>query len=106
MSFIIVYTTNKDEAEARKIAAHLLKKRLIACANFFPIGSMYWWEGRIQEDKEVVSILKAREEDWEAVKEEITSLHSYGCPCIIRLSADANKGYEDWLEGQASRPGR
>ena len=50
--FITVYTTHPDLKTAKRISSVLLKKRLIACANFFPITSMYWWEGKIQNDSE------------------------------------------------------
>ena len=52
MKFIFVYITNPTQKEAEKIAKHLLKKRLVACVNFFPVKSFYWWEGEILSEKE------------------------------------------------------
>jgi len=37
---ILVYVTNENLDQAQKIANYLLQKRLIACANFFPITSL------------------------------------------------------------------
>jgi periplasmic divalent cation tolerance protein len=42
------YITNPSKEEAKRIAKHLLDKRIIACANIFPIESMYWWDGKDQ----------------------------------------------------------
>ncbi|MBI3290972.1 divalent-cation tolerance protein CutA [Candidatus Falkowbacteria bacterium] len=98
MSFITVYTTNKDLAEAKKIANVLLKKKLIACANFFPIKSMYWWRGKIQNDSEVISLLKTRKENWTKVRDAIKKMHSYKVPCIEKFFVSANKDYEDWVK--------
>ena len=46
-----VYITCKDKKEARKISRFLLEKKLIACANIFPIESMYRWEGKMVDDE-------------------------------------------------------
>ncbi|MAF13874.1 MAG: divalent-cation tolerance protein CutA [Parcubacteria group bacterium] len=97
MPFITVYTTNKNLAEAKKIANSLLKQKLIACANFFPIKNMYWWKGKIENDNEVVSILKTRKENWNKVKNQIKKLHSYEVPCIEKFNVSANKDYENWI---------
>ncbi|PIN71827.1 divalent-cation tolerance protein CutA [Candidatus Woesearchaeota archaeon CG10_big_fil_rev_8_21_14_0_10_45_5] len=97
MAFIIVYVTHENLGNAQRMAAHLLKKRLIACANFFPIKSSYWWKGKIENSQEIVSLLKTRKENWEKVKSEIKKIHSYKTPCIIKIGAEANKDYESWI---------
>lgn len=98
MSFIIIYTTNKNFEEAKKIANYLLENKLIACANFFPISSSYLWKGKIKNSSEVVSILKTREENFEKIKQEIKSLHSYETPCIIKIDVEANEEFEKWVK--------
>lgn len=92
----LVYITCKDEKEAGKISMHLLKKRLIACANIFPIKSMYWWIGKIAKDNEHVIIAKTNDKNFKKAVIEIKKLHSYSIPCILKISAIANKDYEDW----------
>lgn len=96
--FITIYTTNPDLKTAKKIASVLLKKRLIACANFFPIKSMYWWKDKIENNSEIVSLLKTKKENWTKVKAEIEKIHPYDIPCIERLSVDSNKSYEEWVK--------
>lgn len=96
--FITIYTTNPDLKTAKKIANVLLKKRLIACANFFPITSIYRWKNKIENDSEVVALLKTKKENWSKVKKEIEKIHPYNVPCIEKLRVDANQSYEDWIQ--------
>jgi len=98
MSFIFVYVTNPNKKTASKIALHLLKKRLIACANIFPIDSVYWWEDKIENTKEYVLIAKTKEDNWKKVKTEIKKVHPYTVPCITKINVEANKEYEEWLK--------
>ena len=99
---ILIYITCKDNKEAKKISKALLEKRLVACTNIHPIGSMYWWENKIQEDNEVVLLAKTGEKNYEKVKEEVQKLHSYEIPCILRIKAEANKEYNKWIEEETS----
>lgn len=98
MSFIFVYVANPNKKEAKRIALQLLKKKLVACANVFPIDSAYWWKGKIEKEKEWVLILKTKKENWEKVKEETKRIHPYSVPCIAKIDVEANKEYEDWLK--------
>ena len=97
MTFIILYVTHKNLENAQKVASHLLQKKLIACANFFPITSSYWWKGKIENSEEIVSLLKTRKENWEKVKSEIKKIHPYETPCIMKINAEANADYESWI---------
>ena len=94
---ILVYITCKDNKEAKRISKGLLEKRLVACANIHPIESMYWWKGKIQEDKEVVVIAKTKDSCYEKVKGEIKKIHSYDVPCILKIKAEANEEYGKWI---------
>ena len=93
----LVYITCKDEKEAENISMHLLKKRLIACANVFPIKSMYWWKGKIAKSNEYAIIAKTNDKNFKKLELEVKRLHSYEIPCILRLNATANKEYQAWL---------
>lgn len=97
MDFSVVYVTAKDEEEARKIANHLLEKRLIACANMFPIKSLYWWKDAIESGNEVALIMKTHNRHKESIISEVKALHSYEMPCIEFLPIE--DGDPDYLEG-------
>ena len=96
----LVYITCKDKKEAEKISRRLLIKRVIACANIFPIRSMYWWKGRIVNDAENVIIAKTINKKLRQLENEVKGLHSYEIPCILKIGAYANKEYEVWLNKQ------
>lgn len=90
-----------NNEEAKKIVKHLLKKKLIACANIFPIESFYHWKGKMESGKEFVSLLKASEKNWEKVQKEVKQLHSYEIPCIIKINAEANEEFEKWVKSES-----
>ena len=98
MNLIFVYITNPTRKEAKKIAKHLLKKKLIACANIFPIDSLYWWEGKIVQEKEFVLIAKTKKENFEKVKREVENIHSYEIPCIVKIPVSSNEKYYKWIK--------
>jgi len=95
---ISVYITCKDKKEAKRISKHLLEKRLIACSNMFPIESMYWWNNKINEDKEIAIIAKTTKNNFDKIKKEIKNIHSYEVPCVIAWDiVEGNKDYLDWM---------
>jgi len=94
----LIYITCKDKQEAKKISKALLEKRLIACSNMFPIESMYWWKGKIEEDNEIVILAKTKDKNYDKIKEEVKKLHSYEVPCILKIDAKANEDYQKWVD--------
>jgi len=94
----LVYITCKDKHEAVKISKLLLDNKLAACTNFFPISSMYWWEGKLNNDDEFVVIAKTKAENYDKIKEEVKKVHSYDIPCILCFDADANEEYVKWVD--------
>jgi len=93
---MLVYVTCKDVKEAEKISRHLLEKKLIACANYFPVKSMYWWDNQIVDDSEFVLIVKCV--NFEKVKKEVKKVHSYKIPCILKIDAVGNEEYMNWVQ--------
>lgn len=102
MNFLIFYVTCPSEQAAKDIAAHLLEKKLIACANIFPIQSSYRWEGSIQHDDEWVCMLKSTLALEAIVEKEINSIHPYQVPCIMRYEGRANADYTKWIHDQCT----
>lgn len=103
MGFIVLYVTCKDKKEAEKISSALLDKKLIACVNFFPIQSSFWWKGKIDNSNEIVALLKTKKENWKVVEEEIKKLHSYETPCIMKFDVEANDDYEKWVNEETKK---
>ena len=101
MNFILIYITNPTKEEARKIAKHLLEKKLVACANIYSdIESLYSWKGKIADETEFVLVVKTIEGNFEKVKNEVEKMHSYNVPCIIKIPVSSNEKYFEWLKGE------
>ncbi len=98
MKFIIIYITHPNLKIAKKVTEALLKDRLIACVNYFPIESAYWWKGKIESGKEIVSLMKTKKENWTKVKKAVETMHPYETPCIMKLEVKSNKAYADWIK--------
>ncbi|MFC1752644.1 divalent-cation tolerance protein CutA [Thermoproteota archaeon] len=99
---ILIYVPCKDEEQAKTIGKTLLEKRLIACANIFPISSMYWWQGKIEDGSEAVLLCKTKTQMYDDVARVVKDLHSYETPCIMKIEVDANKEYVEWAEQELS----
>lgn len=100
LSMALIYITCKDLKEANKISMLLLEKRLIACANLFPIKSMYLWKGKIENQNEFAIIAKTLEKKYIKIKAEVSKLHSYKIPCILKIDAEANEAYDNWVNDE------
>jgi len=104
MKLNLIYITAKDKEEAGKIGRALVEARLAACVNIIEnMNSIYWWEGKIQDESEAILIAKTRELLVPKLIEKVKSLHSYECPCIVSLPLlGGNKDYLDWIEKETA----
>lgn len=97
---LIVLVTAPDEKTAQTIAQTLLEKKLIACANIVPaVQSLFWWQEEIENEDEVLLLLKTRAVLFEQLASAIRAVHPYQVPEIIALpvvmgSAD----YLSWID--------
>lgn len=104
MRIAVIYTTHSSAESASACCDQLLQERLIACANIFPIQSAYWWQGDIQREGEYAAVLKTSPRLWEALKVRIEAIHPYETPCIVKIEAEANAAYAQWIESQVTFP--
>ena len=83
--YLVVLVTAESEAQARRIARRLLQNKLAACVNFVPMESMFLWQGAIQEEEEVLMIIKTTTEMFDELMSAVKSLHTYDTPEIIGM---------------------
>ena len=95
---VLAYIICKDNKEAERISMLLLKKRLIACANIFPVKSLYWWKGKILKHAESVLIAKSSRKKYKKLEREVKKIHSYEVPCILNINAIPNIEYGRWAQ--------
>jgi periplasmic divalent cation tolerance protein len=98
-SEIIVIITASSEQEAKSIATALVEEKLAACINIVPaIHSIYWWEGKVCQDSEVMLIGKSVKSLFPSILHRVKSLHSYQVPEIISFPiSDGLPEYLSWI---------
>ena len=95
----IVLTTAGSEEEARKIAWHLVETRMCACVNIMPqVASIYRWQGKVEEAREWLLLIKTSEAAVGRVQQAIIDLHSYDLPeCICLTIEGGSPDYLAWI---------
>ncbi|HLB71554.1 MAG: divalent-cation tolerance protein CutA [Candidatus Methanoperedens sp.] len=97
--FSIVYITAGSQEEAKEIGRKLVKERLAACVNIFPINSIFRWKDKIDESEEFGMILKTRSEKVRDIEKRIKEIHSYEVPCVVSFRVDEGSvDYLKWVE--------
>lgn len=95
-----------DLDSARHIGTHLIKNQLAACVNLIPkVESIYSWNNEINQDLEVLTLFKTKEELLDKLELAILELHSYDVPEIIVLPVDGgSKSYLEWIADSTKFP--
>lgn len=105
MEYRSVYITCKDEAEAHSIGHTLISEKLAACVNYFPINSIYRWQGRIEESSEAAVIAKTTAALAKPLVERVKQIHSYELPCIVAWKIESgNPAFLDWIGESTGQP--
>lgn len=101
---IYVFWSCRDKIEAKKIIHQLLDQRLIACASIFPeVESIYRWEGKIEESREVKVILKTGPKHFDAIQNIIQAQCSYEVPEIVQININqGNSHYLSWIADECN----
>lgn len=102
-AFGVVLVTVPSQEEAIALARSLVEQKLVACANLFPVQSIYTWDGNLCEEQEWQLILKTRLDRFFQLEHAIREQHSYDVPEIIALPiVNASDPYSQWIEAQTS----
>lgn len=96
----LALTTCHSTAQAAQLASALLKRRVVACCTVLPgATSVFWWNGRITKEREVVCLLKTQADRVEALKSALAELHPYDTPECLVLPVEAGLDkYLKWLK--------
>ncbi len=97
MNELVVFITAPSQDEAERIAKVLIETRLAGCVNIIKdIRSIYIWEGKVEDEPEVLMIAKTQKHIFDSLVKKVKELHSYTVPEIIALPIVA--GSEDYLK--------
>lgn len=101
---IYIFWTCRDKQEAKKIIHGLLGQQLIACASIFPeVESIYRWEGKIEESREIKVILKTQPKHFDTVQSYIQTHCSYEAPEVLQVDiVQGNPRYLSWIVEETS----
>lgn len=101
----LVYITAPSQDDAVKLAQAIVGDRLAACANVLgAITSVYWWDGKVNQDGEVAVVFKTRADLVETLTARVRELHPYDCPCVVSLPIDGgNPDFLAWIASE-TRP--
>lgn len=97
-----VLMTAPDRETGREVAARLVRERLAACGNVLEgITSVFWWEGEVQDEPEVLVILKTTREHAGRLTERARELHPYDVPEVLALPVEQGlREYLDWVRDE------
>jgi periplasmic divalent cation tolerance protein len=101
-----VLVTAPDLKTARKLARTTLSEHLVACANILPkIESHYWWQGKLEQNNEVLVIFKTTRKLLPQLADCIRANHPYDTPEIIALPIQASTSqYLAWIDDSTQPP--
>jgi periplasmic divalent cation tolerance protein len=104
---VVVLVTAPDRSSAERLATALVDERLAACVNIVgPIQSVYLWDGRRQQDEELLLLIKSRAELFGELRARVLELHSYDTPEVIQVPiTDGSAAYLDWILAATRRHG-
>lgn len=102
---VFLYVTVPDMEVARVIAGGAVRERFAACANILPqMVAVYEWDGDIEEENEMIVILKTRSSVAKDLAGWIADHHPYEVPCILEIPLGrGNAPYVNWLRNQVNK---
>ena len=100
MKAMVVYVTADSRKVADKIAQALIEEKLAACVSIVPeIYSRYRWLGHVENEKELLLVIKTLPSRYAALEKRVKQLHSYTVPEILAMPVvKGNPAYLRWLK--------
>lgn len=94
---ILFYVPCDLKKTAQNLAKKALHENLAACAQIFPVQSLYLWDNKVNDTSEYVLILKTLKSKVKPLKKLLESIHPYETPAILTTVMDVNKAYYQWM---------
>jgi periplasmic divalent cation tolerance protein len=99
---LVVLATAPSADKGAEIARALVEGRLAACGNVVPgVRSIYRWQGKVQDEGEVLLVLKTTRARFPALRERLLALHPYEVPEVLALPVEAgSEPYLAWVDAE------
>ncbi|XP_063360726.1 protein CutA homolog [Cydia amplana] len=97
--YSVAYVTVPNNEVAKTLAHGLVKQKLAACVNIIPqVTSVYMWKGEINEDSELLLMIKTRTSQVDQLTTYVRSNHPYEvCEVISLPIKNGNPPYLKWI---------
>lgn len=87
-----------NTVDAAAVARELVERRLAACAQFWPMHSVYRWEGQVEEGEECMLTAKTVAGLLPEIDAFVRARHAYDVPEIMALPVLwASEPYARWV---------
>jgi periplasmic divalent cation tolerance protein len=97
---VLIYTTCRDTEEATKLGTMILREKLAACVNIWPIQTIYHSGkgGELKNELEATLLVKTMEPRISEIEEFISKNHSYSVPYVGAIEIRRfNRPYREWM---------
>ena len=97
---VVILSTAPDADTANRLAQGLVENRLAACVNIMPdIRSIYRWQGTVQNESEIMMVIKSTQQSFAAVETWLQEHHPYDEPELLALPVgQGSNTYLDWVD--------
>jgi periplasmic divalent cation tolerance protein len=97
---VVLLSTAPSLEVAHLVARTLVEEQLAACVNVVPgVRSIYRWEGKVQDDAELLLVIKTTPAREQQAVARLRQVHPYTCPEAIALPiVGGNPAYLAWLQ--------
>ncbi|KAL4218718.1 hypothetical protein ACF0H5_021306 [Mactra antiquata] len=102
----MAFVTVPDMTVGKKLAHGIVQQRLAACVNIIPsVTSVYEWEGEVNEDPELILMIKTSTEKIPDLSKYVRENHPYDCAEVISSKIDdGNEPYLKWIGDTVNSP--
>jgi periplasmic divalent cation tolerance protein len=98
--YIVIFITAPQEEVGARIAKALVEEKLAGCVNIIKdIRSIYFWQDKVEDEPEVLLVIKTKKSLFERLKERVKTLHPYSVPEVIAIPIiEGSEDYLRWLD--------
>lgn len=97
---LIVLCSFPSKEKALSASQDLLESKLAACVHVTaPVTSVFYWEGKLEQEQEVQAWIKTSQDSWPKLENRLKEIHPYEVPEILAIQVDeGHQAYLKWLE--------
>lgn len=102
--YLVVVTATASAENAAALARGAVAARLAASGQIVgPITSVYWWDGKMQEEGEYQIWFQLPESRYEELTQFIEEHHDYELPEVISWHIEkSSRAYLGWLDAETT----